>query len=95
MAVLETRRTHNGFWGDEYFNTFSQIYIETKDNKIPIDDDIVHCYDNILYDDRDVSFGIKMFDAELICVYKVLVLGNKHGGKIEVIDMKTKEKSFY
>jgi prolyl-tRNA synthetase len=95
MAVLETRRTQNGFWGDEYFNTFSQIYIETKDNKIAIDDDIAHCYDNILYDDRDVSFGIKMFDAELICASKVLVFGNKHGGKIEVIDMKTKEKSFY
>lgn len=95
MAVLETRRTENGFWGDYYFNTFNQVYIETKGNTIPLGDDVNLFQSTILVDDRNVSFGIKMFDAELICVSKILIFGNKNAGRIEVIDVKTKTKSLY
>jgi prolyl-tRNA synthetase len=98
-TIVEVHHDENGIIWPESVAPFKYhlLIFDQKEKKVKkfaekVYEELIKFGEEVLYDDRDVSAGIKLKDADLIGIPNRLIISKKTGSKIE-IKKRNKRKS--
>jgi len=98
-TIVEVHHDENGIIWPESVAPFKYhlLVLDQKEKKVKkfaekVYEKLIKVGEEVLYDDRDISVGIKLKDADLIGIPNRLVISKKTGSKIE-IKKRNKRKS--
>jgi len=90
-TIVEVHHDENGIIWPESVAPFKYhlLVLDQKEKKVKkiadeVYEKLIKVGEEVLYDDRDISVGIKLKDADLIGIPNRLVISKKTGSKIEV-----------